>query len=143
MKTIVLQRTESSDQGTFGVMNVGGHTLFTGELPWRDNANDLSCIPAGTYRCAMTYSPHFRRRLYLVDHVSHRAGVRIHSACLMGDTAKGFVSQLLGCIALGEKRGFIGNQKAILVSRSAVRKFEKALNNEPFILEVRDALTAS
>lgn len=138
MKTVTLQRLETSDQGTFGVIDIGGVKLFTGELPWREDENDLSCIPAGIYTCVMTYSPHFKRKLYAVTGDVKRSGVRIHGANLCGDRKKGYVSQLLGCIALGEKRGYIGKQKALLVSQTALRKFQKLMNGEPFILEVRD-----
>lgn len=138
MKTVTLQRIETSDQGTFGRITIGDLTLFTGELPWRDDENDISCIPAGTYDCVMSYSPHFRKQLYAVTGDVKRSGVRIHAANLFGNTDKGFKSQLLGCIALGEKRGWIGKQKCLFLSQSALRKFEKALNNEPFILEIKD-----
>lgn len=138
MRSVILQRTETSDEGTFGVLTAGGLSLHTGELPNRNNENDLSCIPAGVYQCALTFSNHFKRALYLVLHTDGRAGVRIHAANLMGDRKKGFISQLLGCIALGERRGLIGNQKAILVSQSALRKFQKEMNNEPFTLEIKD-----
>jgi hypothetical protein len=41
--------------------------LFSGELPWRDNAPSISCVPAGTYRAIFTNSPRFGRALYLLD----------------------------------------------------------------------------
>ena len=138
MKTATLQRIEISDQGTFGKITVGDVSFFTGELPWRDDENDVSCIPAGRYDCVMSYSPHFRKLLYAVTGDVKRSGVRIHPANLCGDSTKGFKSQLLGCIALGEKRGWIGNQKCLFLSQSAIRKFQKALDQQPFILEIRD-----
>lgn len=143
MRTITLQRLETSDEGTFGVISVGGVRLFSGELPWREDENDVSCIPAGSYTCVMTYSSHFKRKLYAVTGDVKRSGVRIHPANLVGDRTKGYVSQLLGCIALGLKMGRIRNQKAILVSQTAVRKFQKFLNDEPFILEIKDARVSS
>lgn len=86
----------------------------------------------------MTYSPRFKKRLYLVGPVEGRVGIRIHPANLMGAKDKGFASELLGCIALGEKMGWIGKQKALLVSSPAVRQFQNLLENEPFTLEIRD-----
>ena len=52
----VLERLESSDQGTFGRITFGSTTLFTGELPEKGNASNASCIPAGTYKCVWTQS---------------------------------------------------------------------------------------
>lgn len=136
MKKVTLVRFESSDQGTFGRVYVEGHSFYTLELPWRDNRNDFSCIPPGSYTCKMTKSSKFHRMLYEVLGVQNRFAIRIHSANLAGDVSKGFRSHLNGCIALGERTGVMGNQKAILASQPAVRKFEELLEYQPFILEV-------
>lgn len=138
MKTAVLTRLETSDQGTFGRLLVDGKVFFTGELPWRENRDDVSCIPAGTYTCRWTLSSHFKRFLFLVGQVPERDGVRIHSANLMGDAAAGFKAQLNGCIALGERLGLMDGQKALLLSAPAVRSFETLMGKKPFRLEVLD-----
>lgn len=134
----ILQRLESGDQGTFGQFVLGDLVFFTGELPWRENASNSSCIPAGTYACVMTYSEHFKRKMYLVGPVEKRVGIRIHSANLMGDLTKGYKAQLNGCIALGEKFGWMDKQKAVLLSAPAVRKLEVYLKGASFDLEIRD-----
>jgi hypothetical protein len=54
----------------------------------------------------------------------------------MGDLEKGFRSQLNGCIALGERLGWIEGQKAVLVSVSAVRRLEELMGGKPFLLEI-------
>jgi len=135
----ILTRLDSSDQGTFGRIVGPGITLLTGELPWRENRPSISCIPEGFYRVEWTWSPRFRRFMYLVDGVVGRSGIRKHSANLMGDAALGYKSQLNGCIALGERLGWLDMQKAVLLSAPAVRRFEEAMNHRPFILEVRYA----
>src|SRR5690606_21670083 len=132
------QRLESSDEGTFGKIIVGGREFFTGELPWRENAPNISCIPAGVYPCAFTYSPRFRRLMYLVDRVRGRSGIRIHSANFMGDASKGHKCQLNGCIAPGMKIGWIDKQKAVFSSMTATRELQEALQGAPFLLEIRD-----
>jgi hypothetical protein len=136
-----LTRFESSDQGTFGRLEIDGRPekFFTGELPWRENASNLSCIPAGAYRCVLTYSSRFKRHLYLVAPVIGRAGIRIHAANLMGDSTLGLKCQLNGCLALGERMGTIDGQKAVLLSQPAIRKFQDLMGGDPFDLEVIDA----
>ena len=57
----------------------------------------------------------------------------------MGDRAMGYKCQLLGCIALAEKRGIMDGQPALLLSQPAVRAFEDYFAGKPFTLEVRDA----
>jgi hypothetical protein len=136
---VILERLDQTDQGTFGRISAGGLTLFTGELPWRDNLPNISCIPVGIYQCRYTYSPHFKKFLFLVDQVPDRSGVRIHAANLMGSVARGFHSQLNGCIALGEKLGLINKQKALLLSAPAMRRFETHMKYKPFTLEIVNA----
>lgn len=136
MDRIILIRTESTDQGTFGKIRIGNEYFQTLELPWRDNQNNISCIPAGIYTCKMTLSSRFKKRMYLVDGVNKRTGIRIHSANLAGDKSLGYKSQLSGCIALGEKIGFIEKQRAILLSTTAIRKFEIIMNGQDFVLEI-------
>lgn len=135
----ILTRLDSSDQGTFGRIIGPGITLFTGELPWRENLPSISCIPEGVYRVTWTFSPRFKRFMYLVGEVVARSGIRKHPANLMGDAALGYKSQLNGCIALGEWLGWMDGQKAILLSAPAVRRFEEAMKHESFILEIRHA----
>ena len=141
MERVKLQRFESSLQGTFGKIYFKESALFTGELPWADNFNDISCIPAGVYHCRWTYSHHFKKYLYEVFGVSGRAGIRIHSANFMGDAEHLYKKQLNGCIALGEALGQMDGQKAVLLSMPAVRTFESIMNHEPFDLEVINAIS--
>ncbi len=139
MAAVRLTRLETGNQGTFGRLTARGIAFFSGELPWRDNASNVSCIPAGTYRCVWSYSPRFRRLMYLVEGVRDRSGVRFHSANLMGDVARKYLSQLNGCIALGERMGWIDGQKAVLMSAPATRRFESLMAGKPFTLEIVDA----
>jgi hypothetical protein len=60
------------------------------ELPWRDNARRVSCIPTGRYELVAHESRKFGRCL-LVKDVPGRSGILFHPANL--------TSQLKGCIA--------------------------------------------
>ena len=133
---VLLTRLDQSAQGTFGRFSAGALSLYTGELPWLENAPSVSCIPAGTYRCVWTNSPRFGRPMYLVDGVRSRAGIRFHAANLMG--AAPYRSQLNGCIALGERLGHLDGQKALLLSAPAIRRFEQHFAGKPFTLEITD-----
>jgi len=135
---VVLERLESGDEGTFGRIGARGLCLYTGELPWRDNAPNISCVPPMICRVAWTWSPRFRRFMYLLLGTEPRAGVRKHSANLMGDIALGLRAQLNGCIALGERLGWIDGQKALLLSAPAMRRFEAHMGHAPFVLEIRN-----
>ncbi len=129
--TIILQRVSSETDRTFGVLHLPNRTFFTLELPWVDNHPFESCIPAGSYECLFTHSPHFEKKTYLLTGVKDRTAIRIHSA--------NFPAELKGCIALGETMGILKNEKAILNSRKAVEEFQKLLEEKPFTLEILDA----
>lgn len=145
LRTAVLSRFETGDQGTFGRLVADGLSLFTGELPWRNNEPSISCLPPEpggepiVYTAAFNNSPRFGRSLYLLAPTDPRAGIRVHPANLMGDSMKGLKCQLNGCIALGERLGWIEGQKAVLLSAQAVRKLEEHFGGRSFTLEIRNA----
>lgn len=139
MKRALLTRRDASDQGSFGTLECETLRLFSGELPDRNNAPSISCIPLGKYLVVWTLSPRFRRFMYEVLSVRSRSGIRKHAANFMGDTSLGLYSQLNGCIALGEKLGWMDGQKALLVSAPAMRRFETFMNKQPFELEIVNA----
>jgi hypothetical protein len=135
-----LTRFDSSDEGTFGVLWIPGFPgiLFTGELPDRQNQSNISRIPAGKYKGIWCHSPRFKRNMYVLEPVPKRAGIRIHVANWVGDKAKGYKSQVNGCISLGEKLGKLGGQKALLLSGPAIRRFESFMNGRTFNLTIQD-----
>lgn len=90
-----LLRFYSSDAATIGQLKVGDHVFYTCEPPWRDNRQNISCIPNGEYRCnylASSASGKFRRCYHVLD-VPGRAGVLMH----VGN----FSAQTKGCLLPG------------------------------------------
>ena len=139
MRKATLQRIVTSDEGTFGILT--SDTSFichTGELPWRDNEPETSCIPAGTYDCMMQWSNKHQESLYHVLGVPGRDAIEIHPANWMGDKSKGFKCDLLGCIAPGIDQGELDGQQAVLSSGPAVLALERAYNCEGFSLTILD-----
>ena len=138
-------RKETSDQGTFGELSIPGTNFkcVSLELPWRDNKTGLSCIPAGEYLFKWIQSPKHGWCYEGYDDPStpqkedilRRDKIQIHSANLAGDISKGYISQLLGCIALGEcvvqfqpgkPPAGAKAQRGISASRSTMQDFEKS-----------------
>lgn len=147
MDRIILQRLETSDEGTFGVIempdDLGGKVFHTGELPWRHNRAGTSCIPAGVYRVSMQRSPRFRRDLYELQDVPGRSDILIHKGNWCGDVELGYASNVEGCILLGRARGVLRTkdgreQQAVIASDPAVTEFERLLGGAPFEIEIRD-----
>ena len=133
----ILQRQRTGDSGTFGVLFLyDGTVLHTGELPWHDNAPDVSCIPPGIYQGALSYSPHFNKNLYHLEDVPGRSNVMIHPANWMGDASKGLKCQLEGCIALGLSVGDLEGQDALISSQVAIARFSAEAANGPITLQI-------
>lgn len=137
MRELILQRLLTDDQGTFGAITVGGVLFHTAELPWRDNHPRVSCIPAGSYLCQWHSSPRFGS-CYKLYGTEPRSEILIHPGNYAGDVAKGFKSNVEGCILLGLATYAWGGQRVVVQSREAVRRFSEALKRMPFKLTIKD-----
>lgn len=141
---VVLTRDEQSDMGTFGRFAVPGldAPIECAEPPGRRNAVGRSCIPAGRYRCRWQRSPKYGM-CYEVTGVPGRTRILIHSGNVAGDRDLGLHTHTLGCLLPGSRRGWLTvrgrRQRAVLASRSALRRLEAAMGRQPFTLEIRDA----
>ena len=136
MRRVLLKRLETSDAGTRGLLVIDELALHTLELPHRKNKRMVSCILAGRYRCRMTWSPKFKRKLYSVTKVKGRSAIRMHAGNWAGDKRKGYRSSVLGCILLGMERGKVYGQQAVTESKRAMRKFERYMGGYPFELVI-------
>lgn len=118
---VLLKRDYKGKDCTLGKMYFGDNFVETLELPWKNNTTQISCIPDGEYEVEKTYSPSFKKQLWLIKNVPNRSGIRIHSA--------NFVSELLGCIAPGLSRHDLNKDGIIDMkdSRKAMSLLEEEL----------------
>lgn len=99
---IVLNRNYFPE-GTNGSLLQGNMLICSCiELPWRENRQQVSCIPEGKYVLEKRYNTHFQWHLALYN-VPGREGILIHPA-------NNALLELKGCIApvteiIGEGRG--------------------------------------
>ena len=133
-----LIRTETGDEGTFGILLYDLCPFFTGELPDRANLRGKSCIPAGVYEVQMRTSPRFGRA-YEIKDVDGRSHILFHNGNWCGDEDLGYRSHVDGCILLGLERGKLDGQSAVLSSRRARHRFEAEMGAAPFTLEIEEA----
>lgn len=93
-----LIRDDLNDARTFGAFytDEGQRLCDTLELPYRDNAHNVSSIPAGTFPVAYKWSPVHGRNLWHVE-VPGRDSIELHIGNSVIDTD--------GCILLGTSRG--------------------------------------
>lgn len=133
MRTVRLDRDPSEESGTFGVLTAGMFRCYTLELEWKDNAQNISCIPTGVYQCKIVQSPKFGA-VYQVMDVPGRENILIHKGNF-GGTAP-LKSDIQGCILLGNAIGEIGGQRALLSSRDAFNRFMAEMEGEAFNLHI-------
>lgn len=160
LKKVLIQRLETSDEGTYGKLSTLGFECYTAELPDRDNADNLSRIPAGTYVCRWTQSNHrknpdgSREWSYQIMDVPGREGIRVHAGNFAGDRTRGYAADVEGCTLLGraineameipeKKRAAHASithvkQKGVTSSRDTVAAFAEHMNKDPFELTVAD-----
>lgn len=136
MGYVILIRGSSSNEGIIGTIIFGGQYLYTGELPWKDNKPNISCIPCGEHLVQMRVSPKYGK-VYEIR-VAGRTYILFHQGNFFGDISLGFRSHVQGCILLGFKHGKLYGQKAVLASRIARSRFERVMKFEPFTLEIKN-----
>ena len=90
--------TKSYPDCTIGRLNVGDFNCFTLELPWLDNQNGISCIPAGDYAVEKYQSPKHGQVL-LFKNVLSRSMIEIH--------AGNYTRQIEGCILVGKSIAYL------------------------------------
>jgi hypothetical protein len=127
--TLILTRTERTEDGVFGVLAVPNAPmlLYTMEDDWRDNARGVSCIPAGTYPLIRTVYHRHGYETFEVAAVPERSRILIHP----GNTEE----DVQGCIGVGMRRGYLvvpdedrpdhpmTRKRAVVASREAFRRF--------------------
>jgi hypothetical protein len=112
---IKITRLEYGENETIGVLQLFGKVLcYTLELPDKNNAKRISCIPKGKYKCLRVISPTFGN-CWQVQKVPNRSEILIHT----GNTHK----DILGCILLGSGVGYLTDNRAVLGSKNAVNEF--------------------
>lgn len=122
MDRLTIDRGPSTDQGTLGsaeLNNAAGISSWQAhsiELPWRNNASDLSCVDAGIYVAKYLWSDTFKRNVYHLQNVPGRTAVEMHLGNVAGDTTKGYKSDVLGCTVFGTDVGTLYGQTAVLHS---------------------------
>ncbi len=132
MKILQLHRVTTDEQGTFGVL-LDGYQLplcVTVEDAWRNNQAWHSCIPEGTYFCEAYASGKFGN-VWEVMEVPDRTDILWHAGNTIADTQ--------GCILPGLKFGMLGNARAVLDSKDALRGMKSHIGfTDSFVLIVEN-----
>jgi Family of unknown function (DUF5675) len=131
---VTLARAPSTPQGTFGVWSIDGvPTCVTCELPWKNNAPEVSCIPSSPvspetgfrvpYHCVRHVSEKFPLgNTWEITNVPGRSEVLVHNANSIAD--------LKGCVAVGSGFGIVNDMPAVINSVATLAMLNDKLPDE-------------
>jgi len=96
-KSLIIKRYYEDNKQTLGKMYVCSGLEFekiidTLELPYKNNENQLSCIPKGIYEVVKRHSEKYKNHFHVLD-VENRSMILIHNG--------NYYTNTLGCILVG------------------------------------------
>ena len=148
MRNLILTRTQTGDEGTFGhIASADGRLLLhTGECPRRNNIPFKSAIPHGLYTVNRHNSPKFGDCCILGE-TAPRTNILIHKGNFCGNVDEGWRSDVQGCIIVGKARAQLaapkGPQECVVESRTAFTELMDILwhdGDDPWRLEIINAI---
>ena len=127
-KSLLIERYDHGTKQTLGRLFAleNGQAVYnchTLELPWKNNAFQVSCIPPGTYKVVKRYSEKFKNHFHITD-VTGRTYILIHSG--------NYYTDILGCILVGKGLADINKDglKDVTQSRNALADLLALMPNE-------------
>ena len=111
MQRVILYRvyTQKATLGTAFLQGNNNFSFKTLELPWKDNQQEISCIPEGVYRVKKRWSEKYEWHYHILN-VPGREFILIHWG--------NFTREILGCILPGMKHVDIDGDGIIDVTES-------------------------
>ena len=127
MKILTLLRQPSTMGSTFGILHGKGVLLHVMELGRKDNAREISCIPAGGYLVKRDHSG--QHKYYKVADVEGRTDIEFHRA--------NKPQELKGCIGLGLGFTYRNSKPSGLTSsRDACNVLVSIMGDDDWILHI-------
>ncbi len=129
MQKVKLKREIISNKAVLGSLEIESKEIAkTLENPWLNNEPFISCIPVGEY-IVKTYSSNKYPNVWELQDVEGRSYILIHSGNIEEHTQ--------GCILVGRKWGFLGENIAVLDSRNTLEKLRSILDDQ-FLLNITE-----
>lgn len=130
MKILILKRIAQTEAGTFGVLIHDLHPFcVTLERPWKDNQQNISCIPEGNFIFKRRFSEKRDYEVYEACSVPNRKYIQIHKGNRLSDTN--------GCILVGEKFEKLGNIYGVFESGKAFNELMGIIGDDwHFMLKI-------
>lgn len=135
MKNITLTRYFQNSEVTLGVLDVSSlgeegkkvKPIYTLENPWKQNQENVSCIPEGRYQCEPFNGMKFKGVYHLIG-VSERTNILIHCGNYEWDTN--------GCILVGRGVDTGLHTPVLLHSQAAMNYLRELIGTDKFLLKI-------
>jgi hypothetical protein len=126
-----LDRFAYLPDGTLGKLTVNDQVFWIAERPWRNNQQEISCIPPGTYTCKRYVSQRFGETFEITE-VPNRTYILFH----VGNFPE---KDSHGCLLVGES--LMKGHSAVASSKVAMARFRETLKDvESFTINIRDSV---
>lgn len=124
MEELSLQTIYEGEDCTLSKLNTRKPVAFdTLELPWKNNQNNISCIPEGRYQCVPHYGSNpWDAECWMLIGVPGRSGILIHIGNIAANSK--------GCILIGLTSGTLNGQKAVLHSADALEALKQYIGRD-------------
>lgn len=132
---VFLIRFGGGDYGTKSIWKCKGFDCRAMELPWKENASSVSCIPDGSYPVSIRTSRKYGR-IYHIKEVPDRTWILSHAGNWAGDVSKNLRSHSKGCVLLGKYHATIMGQMGVALSKTTLRRFMNFMDGRDFTLHV-------
>ncbi len=131
---------------TFGKLDFGiknQKDIYTLELPWNDNKEDISCIPQGLYNFTPFISKtQIPKEIWKAVYVPNRTDILFHSGNYASYgimNGKPFKPNVKGCILVG--LGIEEDIPMVTKSRLAIEYMNKIIGKNGFSVEIINAFS--
>ena len=110
--------------GSCKILNEQNMPIFASlslERGWRNNEQNVSCIPLGEYEVVLEYSNKFKKELWEIKGVDGRSETKFHSLNFWRDSN--------GCVGLGLKTADMDGDGYLDITNSiaTMRRFHEAI----------------
>lgn len=120
---LTILRVDQNDHRSLGMIKIGGELVcFTLEPPWKNNDENVSCIPEGLYKYKKYQSAKFNRKCLALYNVVNRSYISVHNGCFPHNTK--------GCILVGNQVSHM----QLFNSKQALKNLMYHIQDEGWIL---------
>ena len=128
MNKITLTRIRSEDNHTVGILEAVGEKFYTLEKPWKENEQNVSCVPAGFYEFG-PFDGNKYKKVWEIKDVPDRSFILLHAGNIVEHTQ--------GCVLVGLGLHTDTKGTSVVESKAAIERLRELMFNESGVIEIK------